>query len=260
MTSTIDGVPLFLAEHLDRLWSSAKGLGLEIGQTRQEISDILSQVVTLASHDNLYLRLIITRGEGEIGLDPQLAAKNNIIVIARQLRPNPQWWYQKGVEVIIADRQRISKKAVDPNVKSGNYLNNVLAMQEARKQHAFDAIMLNAKGNVTEATTSNIWRVKDDTFITPPLEAGLLGGITRAKLIELLKQKRLKFREENFNSEDLLKSDEVFLTASTKNIVPIVKINQKTIGAGVPGAKTLQLRQLYLELIEQHVKSFQTAK
>ena len=204
-----------------------------------------------------YIRVIITRGEGEIGLDPELAGTNNLVIICRQLQENPSWWYQKGVEVIITDRLRISRKAVDPNLKSGNYLNNVLAMQEARKQNAFDAIMLNAKGHVTEGTTSNVWIVKNQTFITPPLEAGLLGGITRKTLIELAQNHGLKVLEKNITADELLSSDEAFLTASTKKVVPIVKINQKSIGNGAPGPMTQKLLGLYLDLVDTHVKNFQ---
>mgnify|MGYP000014272784 CR=1 FL=1 len=233
-------------EHLDRLWRSANKIDMPIAFTK---SKIIAEVQRTLSHlkvKRAYIRIVVTRGEGEITLDPQAAHENNLVIIAKELNENPSWWYDDGVEVIIADIKRTSSESMDPAVKSGNYLNNILAFNEAVKQGAFDAVMLNHDGYITEGTTSNIWIIKDGVIITPPLKAGLLGGITRAKILELAQREKLSFKEENIRASDLKTADEVFLTSSTKRVVPIVKVDDQQIGSGKPGKKTQELLKKYL--------------
>lgn len=255
VTCTHDGIPLKLHEHLDRLWYSASRLDLTITLSRQEISYQINKTLRKLNQASAYIRFIVTRGEGEIGLDPRLSQGSNFIVIAKTLPENPKWWYTKGVEVIIAGIQRTSRKSVDPNVKSGNYLNNVLAYSEAKKAGAFDAIMLNHQGMVSEGTTSNIWIVKDNQVKTPPLKSGLLEGITRKTLLEISKQQKISISEVEFGPDELLDADECFLTSSTKRIVPITKIDNKIIGKGKPGTWTKKLSTLYEEHIRESIAS-----
>ena len=143
---------------------------------------------------------------------------------------------------------------MDPNIKSGNYLNNVLAMAEAKEKGAFDAIMLNYKGNITEGTTSNIWIVEGDKFITPPLEAGLLGGITRKTLLNIAAKNNLNVAEENITPERLKSADECFLTSSTKEIVPITQVDGNPVGSGAPGVQTKKLHQMYKNFVTDLLK------
>ncbi len=254
VTGTYSGVIFKIDEHLDRLWKSSSRIGMDIPFTRNEIIFEIEKTLKALNKDSAYIRLIITRGEGEIGLDPGLGQQCNMVIITREFPENPSWWYDKGVEMIIADIQRTPKEAVDPNVKSGNYLNNVLAYSEARKQGAFDAIMLNRDGHVTEGTTSNIWIVEKDRLITPPVKAGLLEGITRQTLIGLCREENIGLSEENFGPDRLLAAQECFLTSSTKQLVPITKINKKPIGSGLPGDTTKKLLKIYRKHVDEYVK------
>ena len=216
--------------------------------TMQELEKNLIAVLDKLNTENAYIRIIVTRGEGEIGLDPALATKNNVIIIVKELPPNPTSWYTEGVHMIISHTMRNPKSSLDPRIKSGNYLNNVMAMNEAKKAGAFDAIMLNRKGEITEATTSNIWVVKDGEIITPPIKAGLLGGITRKSLLKIAADNSFNVSERNFDEDFLKSADECFLTSTTKLLVPITKVDNQKIGSGSPGKITLELLNLYKQL------------
>ncbi|CBW27094.1 putative D-alanine aminotransferase [Halobacteriovorax marinus SJ] len=245
MTQTFSRKIFKLDEHFERLLYSADKMEMPLDFTLEKLKSDLEKVLEQLDTDFAYIRIVVTRGEGEIGLDPALATKNNVIIIVKELPPNPSWWYDDGVHMIISHTMRNPKNAVDPRIKSGNYLNNVMAMHEAKKAGAFDAIMLNAKGEITEATTSNIWIVKDGEVITPPIKAGLLGGITRKSLIQIAKDNKLNISERNFDEDFLKSADECFLTSTTKLLVPITKIDNCLIGDGKPGKYTLQLLDLY---------------
>jgi branched-chain amino acid aminotransferase len=255
VTLTYDSVLFKIEEHFDRLWESAASLALHISHSRKELVYEINKTLTKLNEKRAYIRIIITRGEGMIGLDPNLASKNNLIIICKSLPENPTWWYQSGVEMIIANTLRNPKESMDPSIKSGNYLNNVLAYAEAKDRGAFDAIMLNREGFITEGTTNNIWIVKNNELITPPLAAGLLSGITRQTLIQLTKQHNLAISERNFTANDLYSADEAFLTSSTKELVPIIKVDEKSIGSGTPGPHIKNLHQIYKNHIQEYVKS-----
>ena len=241
-----------LDDHLDRLWLSAEKLGIEIEWTREKFLVEIEKCIQHLGLPRVYIRIVVTRGEGEIGLDPALGISNNHVLIVKELPENPKNWYAQGVHMIVADIQRTSKKAMDPGVKSGNYLNNVMAIKEAKERGAFDAIMLNYKGHVTEATTSNIYIVKDQKVLTPPLQAGLLEGITRKTLIDLGQRNHLTIHQEDFSAGELRMADEAFLTSSTKGIVPITKIDETAIGSGKVGPLTTQLSEIYQNFVLSH--------
>ncbi|WP_412471088.1 aminotransferase class IV [Halobacteriovorax sp. RT-2-4] len=248
VTEVRNGKIGFLKEHLERLQNSAlkmhMHLQLNFTEYEKRIVDVAKKLHE-AGHDRCYIRLIVTRGEGEITLDPQAASNQNVIIIGKELPENPSTWYEDGVEVIIASTLRNPVKSMDPNIKSGNYLNNILAYNEAKEAGYFDAIMLNQDGNVTECTTSNIWIVKDGVFKTPPIAAGLLKGITRENVIRILGEQGIPFEEVNFTGSELKEADECFLTSSTKYLVPIVKVDDTTIGNGKPGSKTIQVLDIF---------------
>jgi branched-chain amino acid aminotransferase len=254
VTLTYDKVLFKLDEHFDRLWESAESLALHISHSRKKLAHEINKTLKQLDEKRAYIRIIITRGEGLIGLDPNLATENNVIIICKPLPENPSWWYESGVEMIIANILRNPKESMDPSIKSGNYLNNVLAYAEAKKQGAFDAIMLNHDGFITEGTTNNIWMIKDGEIITPPLAAGLLSGITRQTLLELAVSKKMNVSEKNFTAEELYSADESFLTSSTKELVPIIKIDGKSIGSGSPGPITKTLHDIYKEHVRECVK------
>ncbi len=252
VTMVIDDVPFMIDDHMDRLERSARKIALPLPRSRH---DIISETLKTAHALNVkkcYVRIICTRGAGEITLDPTREQDGNFLVIARELFPNPSHWYEKGVHMVVADIVRNHARATDPSIKSGNYLNNVLAMGEAKRAGAFDAIMLNQQGMVSEATTSNIWIVEDGRYITPPLDAGLLGGITRQSLLKI---PGFDLSQENFTPTRLKAAQEVFLTSTTKEIVPIVKIDDQVIGSGKPGEYTRKLHAAYQKLMEEHLAS-----
>jgi branched-chain amino acid aminotransferase len=251
---TYNAKPFLIEEHLDRLWRSARSIGLEPKLSRDEITAEIKKGIKKLGHARQYIRFILTRGAGEISLDPAQSDGQNLIIIFKELPDNPVAWYENGVHVIIADTRRSPKSAIDPSIKSGNYLNNVMALKEAKEQGAFDAIMLNGEGQVSECTTSNIWIVKDKTLITPPLSAGLLGGITRAKLLNIAKEHNYNVKEEVFDVQTLYQANECFLTSSTKELVPITKIDQHIIGTGKPGTVTKNLHKHYLDFVAKILK------
>lgn len=247
VTRTIKRVPFLLDDHLRRLWLSAEKLDIPMSHSMDYIREQIQETIAALNIDDVYLRIIITRGLGEIGLNPALSQGNNLIIIALPLPEFHSWWYSQGVHIIVADTIRNLKCTVDPSIKSGNYLNNVLAYSEASKQGAFDAIMLNNEGHVTEATTSNVWIVKSGILMTPPLEAGLLEGITRGKLLEIAKLYGLPAIEKNFNADELRAADECFLSATIKQLIPVTKIDHRPLGNGHVGPVSQKLLKLYRE-------------
>ncbi len=245
VTMTINKKPFLLKEHLDRLWYSARKMELHLDYSKEDIAKEVNRLIEELAIDRAYVRIIITRGEGEITLDPTLKLKNNLVIIAKQLPENPAWWYQKGLSMIVSDTLRNPTDSLDPSIKSGNYLNNVLAYSEAKKRGAFDAIMLNHENQVSEATTSNVWIIKDGRISTPPKNSGLLAGITRKIVLRIAKENKLDVHEEDFDADELRQADECFITSSTKLIVPVTKVDDELIGSGKPGDITLNLLKLY---------------
>jgi branched-chain amino acid aminotransferase len=250
---TYEKTPFLLDEHLNRLWNSAAGIGLEMRLTRPEIKQYIDAGLKEMDQERLYIRIIITRGAGVIGLDPSLSDGQNVYIIFRNLPPLDETPYKEGVKLVTTDVIRNSKDNVDPAVKSGNYLNNVLALQAARKKGGYDAVMLNTLGNVTESSTSNIWIVEGNRYITPPLSAGLLGGITRASLIEIGKTQGLEVLEQDFDLKRLKSASEVFITSSTREVMPVIKVDGSTIGNGRPGPNYMKLHAYYKDYVRQKI-------
>ncbi len=243
--------PLFLAAHLDRLFHSAAQLELPMQKfsrayLTQEITKTLDELHRNQPQiENGYVRIMLTRGVGEMGIDPDVISEPNLIIIAKEYRPFTSEWYEKGAHVIIAKTLRNHVNAVNPNIKSGNYLNNIFAYMEAKRANVYDAILLNEKGIVTEATTSNVWMIKDGVIATTPVSTGILSGITRNFLIECIKKANLLFTESEFSGEELKSASEVFFTSSLKELVPITRIDNIVIGEGKMGPLTSQLREIY---------------
>lgn len=248
-TRTYHQIPHLLPEHLKRLHLSAKRLQMEITLgdelLTREIMRLLEKVVA----PQVTLRIIVTRGIGELSLDPSTTfTGNNFIIIAKGKEENPKDWYEKGVTLAISSEQR-EKGDLGPGIKSGNYIHNMKALQEAKKKGAYDAIMLGSKGEITEGTTFNIWMVKNQTIFTPPLNTGILEGITRQKLFEICQKNKIALQEKVFYVEDLLSADEVFLTSSGRELVPVTKIENQTIKEGKPGSLSKELLSLYRKSI-----------
>ena len=244
---------LFLEEHLNRLEHSGLGLGMDLRGQREVLAREMIQ--TLRAHGGggsgaFYVRPIVTRGVGEITLNPEASVRYNRVVIVKNLPEYPRAWYEEGVGVIVAHTRRNPKGAMDPNIKSGNYLNNILAMGEAQRAQAFDAVMLNGEGLVTEGTTSNVWIVRDGTLITPSLDVGILGGITRGALLGICRREEgLEAREQAFGPLELREAQECFLSSSTRELVPVVSVDGSPLGDGRPGPLTRKLHGLYRDYI-----------
>lgn len=238
--------------HFNRLQNSAKLLGLKFNLPLKTIQNYVTKSIRSSEHHDLKIRLIVTRGVGDVSLDASSSLKNNVVVMTWPKPENPKWWYTNGVSVVIADIRRTSPTSVDPNIKSGNYLNNVLAYQKASENKAFEAIMLNEQGLITEATTSNVWMIKDNVIITPPLAEGLLEGITRGRLIKLGLKAGFKIVEKAISPESFVQADECFLTSTSRFVVPIIKVDKYTVGRGAPGELTLQL----LDILNKEVSDF----
>jgi branched-chain amino acid aminotransferase len=237
-----------LSEHIDRLFCSAKAILLAIPMTRQEIQ---MAVLATCRRDRMrdgYVRLVVTRGVGSLGLNPSHCKQPSVIVIAGKIQLYPAELYQQGLKIITVPTTRNLNSALDPAIKSLNYLNNILAKIEAQNGACDEAIMLNAQGYVAECTGDNIFMVKGGRLFTPPLSAGALHGITRGVVLELARENGIAVSESNLTRYDLFNADECFLTGTGAEIIPAVQIDGRTVGDGKPGPVTLQLIAQYQDL------------
>ncbi len=232
-------------DHFDRLERSAAALGLRMPADRAGILAEIRRTVDAAKNPETYVRLVITRGAGDIGLDPALADRPRTVIIAKPLALDPKWKSGQGFTVKVVDIRRNFKNALNPAIKSGNYLNNVLAIAEAKAAGADDAIMLDFEGRVTESTTSNVFLVKDGVLLTPQLDVGILEGITRKLLLRLAAGNRIAVQERDLWRADLDAADEIFFSGTIKEVLPIVALDGRPVGNGKPGALTLRMAELF---------------
>jgi branched-chain amino acid aminotransferase len=240
---------LFAArDHLDRLERSAMRIGLRV-PPRADIERAVADTIAAAGNVESRVRVVLTRGSGKLDLDPASVDDTQLVVIVFPLGPPSAEMYAKGVAVAIVSITRNSPSAIDPAVKSGNYLNNVLALGEARRRMgAYEAILCGADGSVAEGSTSNVFTVVGGEVRTPPLEVGILDGITRAKVLELCRKGGLRLVETRIFPDDLRTAEEVFITSATRGVLPVTRVDDRAIGAGTPGPVTKKLMALYEEL------------
>lgn len=239
-----------LKEHIDRLFYSAKAILLNMPMSHAEIC---KAVVDTCRQNNIrdgYIRLLVTRGVGGLGLNPNKCKSPSVVVIADKIQLYPAEYYEKGLTIITVPTTRNLHSALNPAIKSLNYLNNILAKIEANNGGCEEAIMLNAEGFVAECTGDNIFMVKGNQLLTPPLSAGALYGITRGVVMDLARQAGLQVSEPNLTRYDLFNADECFLTGTGAEVVPVVKIDGRVIGTGTPGPKTRELVKKYHELVQ----------
>jgi branched-chain amino acid aminotransferase len=234
-----------LKEHIDRLFYSAKAILLEIPMAHADIMAATAETFRQNRIRDGYIRLVVTRGAGTLGLNPRSCKKPSVIIIAGKIQLYPQELYQQGMDIITVPTTRNLHSALNPAIKSLNYLNNILAKIEANNAGCEEAIMLNAEGFVAECTGDNIFVVKEGHLLTPPLSAGALYGITRRTVMELAAQSGLAVGEPDLTRYDLFNADECFLTGTAAEIMPVVKIDGRTIGAGKPGPVTRNLVTKY---------------
>lgn len=252
VTRTAGGRPVDLPRHLDRLARSAAAIYLE-APPAAVIADAIGRTLAAARNPDSYVRVVVTRGAGKIGLDVALADAPQLIVIVKPLELPPPALYETGVEVALVAVRRNLRQAVDPAVKSGNYLNNVMAFAEGKRRGAHEAIMCNVDGFMVEGSTSNIFVVGAGVVSTPALDGGLLDGITRRRVLDLLRGAGRQVTELPLRPEALRMAEEAFLTSSIRGVLPVTHVDGTPIGGGVPGATTRDLMQRY-ELFLQGIR------
>ena len=232
-----------LEKHVRRLFDSANGIRLEIPLAPQAVGDAVVGTLQANGMKDAYVRVVVTRGEGTLGLDPNRCPKPNLFIITDKIVLYPQELYENGLEIITASTMRNHPNAVNPRLKSLNYLNNILAKIEAIDAGTLEAVMLNHLGYVAECTGDNIFIVRDGRLFTPPIAAGILEGITRDEILSIARTGSIEVREENLTRQDLYVADECFLTGTAAEVVPVVRIDKRTIGSGKPGPVTKRLAE-----------------
>ena len=237
-----------LEQHLDRLWESAQAIWLEIPISRDEMTAAINETLRANEIIDGYIRLIVTRGAGTLGLDPNKTADPQVIVIADTIALYPDEYYENGLDIVTVATQRNHPAALDPRIKSLNYLNNILAKIEGLRAGCVEALMLNHDGEVAECTGDNIFLVRGGALATPPTTAGILAGITRGVVIELAQGAGLAVHEDPLSRCDVYVADECFLTGTAAEVVPVVRIDDRVIGDGKPGPVTRDLMQRFREL------------
>ena len=241
-----------LEEHVDRLYESAEAIALEIRLTKDELRKAILDTLKANNLRDSYIRLIVTRGVGKLGLDPFNCEESQLIIITDSIQLYSKELYDKGLDTIIVRTIRNHPDALNPTVKSMNYLNNILAKIECIKAGAAEGIMLNKDGYVAECTGDNIFIVKDNEVFTPPASAGILIGITRNVVIELAEEAGITIKEEQMTPDDLFNADECFLTGTAAEIIPVANIDGRKIATGKPGKITLLLLEKYQKLTTSH--------
>jgi branched-chain amino acid aminotransferase len=237
-----------LKEHIDRLFCSARSILLKVPMAH---ADIMAAIVETCRRNRIrdgYIRLVVTRGVGTLGLNPNRCKNPSVIIIAGKMQLYPPELYQRGMEIVTVPTVRNLQSALNPAIKSLNYLNNILAKIEANNAGCEEAIMLNAEGFVAECTGDNIFIVKERRLLTPPLSAGALYGITRGVVLDLAAQSGLTVGEPHLTRYDLFNADECFLTGTGAEVVPVVKIDGRVVGTGKPGPVTESLVVQYRAL------------
>lgn len=246
-----DGRVFKLGKHIERLFASARAITLSIPLPARRLEEAVLETLRRNKLKDAYVRLIVTRGEGDLGLNPVSCKNPCVIIIADHIELYPQDCYTKGLEAAIVSTRRNIAEAINPSIKSLNYLNNILAKIEANLRGVREAIMLNSQGYVAECTGDNVFYVKGKELVTPPTSAGALAGITKECVMELANTKLgLHTKETLFTSYEIYTADECFFTGTAAEIIPVVKIDDRPIGAGVPGPVTKELIKMFRRLTQ----------
>ncbi|MCY3723711.1 MAG: branched-chain-amino-acid transaminase [Candidatus Poribacteria bacterium] len=228
-------------EHLERLYDSAKSIMLQIPMPIETMKETVLETLRRNHLSEAYIRLVITRGVGDLGLDPDKCPQPSIIIIADKIALYPQKFYEEGLEIVTASVRKNYPEAINPRIKSLNYLNNILAKIEGKQSGAVEVLMLNADGYVAECSGDNIFWLKNEVLVTPPVHMGILEGVTRNSVIDLARDAGMRVEERVFTRHDLYIADECFLTGTAAEVIPVVKIDRRVIGNGQPGKVTEKL-------------------
>ncbi|HAJ57107.1 MAG TPA: branched-chain-amino-acid transaminase [Candidatus Omnitrophica bacterium] len=240
-----------LKEHIDRLYASAQGISLRIPITKQQMQKAVIDTLVANRLKDAYIRLVVTRGEGDLGLDPRNCPKPTIFIITDKIALYPPELYKKGLTIVTVPTRRNTPEALNPQIKSLNYLNNILGKIEAINAGVPEAIMLDQSGFVTECTGDNIFMIKDGVLMTPQISVGVLNGITRSSVLSLASKAGLEARECMITRFELFNADEVFLTGTAAEIIPVVKTDCRFIADGKVGRYTLKLIENFKKLTKK---------
>jgi branched-chain amino acid aminotransferase len=239
-----------LEEHLERLWNSAKAIWLEIPISKEEMTKAVNETLALNNIKDGYIRLIVTRGVGTLGLDPNKCARPGIIIIADAIALYPAELYRDGLTVVTSSVPRNHSAALSPRIKSLNYLNNILAKIEGMQAGCVEALMLNSKGEVAECTGDNIFIIRKGKLLTPSVDSGVLEGVTRDTVMELARAQGIEVVETVLTKYDIYIADECFLTGSAAEVIPLVKLDGRAIGDGKPGPVTKKLIEAFKKFVQ----------
>jgi len=237
-----------LQQHVQRLYESAQAICLEIPLSQEATCEAINKTVAANAIEDGYIRALVTRGVGTLGLDPNRCSNPQLIIIADAIELYPQELYDKGLEIVTSSVVRNHPAALSPRIKSLNYLNNILAKIEGLEAGCIETLMLNHRGEVAECTGDNIFLVRDGSLLTPPLDAGILGGITRGAVIELARETSIEVQEVALTKHNVYEANECFLTGTAAEVIPVVKLDDRTIGSGKPGPVTLDLKERFHRL------------
>ena len=237
-----------MADHLERLWNSAKVIRLTIPISQAEMARAIEDTLAVNGIKDGYIRVVVTRGAGTLGLDPNRCERPQVIIITDLISLYPEELYQKGLEIVTVSTMRNHPAALSPRVKSLNYLNNILAKIEGQQAGCIEALMLNHKGEVSECTGDNIFLVRKGRLLTPPNDACILEGVTRQSVLELAAGAGIPTQEVALSKHDVYIADECFLTGTAAEVVPVVKVDSRIIGDGTPGPITRDLIQRFHKL------------
>ncbi len=240
-----------MQEHMDRLWESARSICLEIPISRKEMDDALLETIRQNDLRDGYVRLIVTRGVGNLGLNPAQCKQPSVIIIASTIALYPEEVYKRGLTVVTVATRRMGPATLNPAIKSLNYLNNVLARIEANLANADEALMLNDAGNVAECTADNVFIVKRGQIMTPPITAGALRGITRSVVFDIAQDLGIPISEPELTRHDIYIADEAFLTGTAAEVIPMIKVDGRVIGDGKPGEITNRAIARFRELTRE---------
>ena len=237
-----------LDAHIRRLYESAKAILLEIPLSREEMAKAINETLAANELNDAYIRAVVTRGAGTLGLDPNRCSNPQVIIIVDTIALYPDELYERGLEIVTVSVTRNHPAALNPRIKSLNYLNNILAKIEGLKADCIEALMLNHKGEVSECTGDNIFLVRSGVLLTPPADAGILEGITRAAVIHLAEEAGIEVHLVPLTKHDVYIADECFLTGTAAEVIPVVKVDSRPIGDGKPGPVTRDLKRRFHEL------------
>jgi branched-chain amino acid aminotransferase len=238
-----------LEAHLDRLYTSARAIALAIPLDQAAMVKAVEDTVRANQRDDAYIRLIVTRGTGELGIDPRTCSTPRVIIIVADVHVYPRELYGAGIQVITSATRQVSHESVDPRIKSLNYLKNVLAKIDAQHAGASEAILLNAEGFIAECTADNLFVIRNGALLTPSPQDGALEGITRGAVLALAAEANIPAREARLTRFDVYTADECFVTGTGAELMPVVRVDGRPIGTGAPGGLTQHIGEAYRQLV-----------